>query len=104
MLIESIADLKNATNDEQSQFEVSKEAYDFCDQIRLAQISGSGADWSIAATNGWLALVTGFNHKIHRAFMSQEKRDIEDLKHIIMKKYIIKKTDSEGMYELVLRK
>ncbi|GEO63705.1 hypothetical protein [Companilactobacillus nantensis] len=103
MLIEKIEDLKKVTANKQTEFEVANAAFDFCYQIHMEQVVGSSADWSIAVTHGWMALVTGFNHKIHRAFMSQEKRDLQDLKHVIFTKYIIKKTDDNTKYKLVLR-
>lgn len=104
MLINNIEDLSKAVVNKQTGFEVSEAAFDFCDQIRMEQIVGSGADWSIAVTHGWLALVTAFNHKIHRTFMSQEKRDLEDLHHLISRQYIIRKMDDTTKYELILRK
>lgn len=103
MLINKIEDLKKASFESKPNFEVIGEAFDFCQQVLQAQVSGSGTDWSIAATGGWLALVTGLNHKIHRIFMSKEKKDQEDLRHIIFKDYIIKKTTVNNKYELVLR-
>ena len=50
-----------------------------------------------------MAIITLFNHKVHRAFMSQKKKDLADLKHVIFRHYIIKKTDDQNKYELVLR-
>jgi len=104
MLIDNVKDLQKVTTTHQTNFEVSQAAFDFCDEIRRSQILGSGADWSIAVTQGWLAIVTGFNHKIHRAFMSQNKKDLEDLTHVISRQYIIRKTDDKQKYELILRK
>ena len=104
ILIETIENLNSAIQAGKNNLEVGAEAFEFCDEIRREQVLGSGADWSIAATNGWLALITGFNHKIHRSFMSQTKRDREDLKHTIVTKYIIKKTETNDKYVLVLRK
>lgn len=104
MLIKNTEDLKRVIASKQTDFEVSEAAFDFCDQIRMEQIVGSGADWSIAVTHGWMALITALNHKIHRAFMSQEKRDLQDLKHVISRQYIIRKLDDKTKYKLILRK
>jgi len=104
MLIDNISDLTAAVTAKKSDFEVSKEAFEFCDEVRQSQISGSGTDWSIAVTYGWMAIITNFNHSIHRAFMSQEKKDREDLRHIVATKYIVKKTAVDDTYQLVLRK
>lgn len=103
MLIESIEDLKKATSDNEPDFEVSGAAFDLCYEIHMEQVVGSANDWSIAVTHGWMAIITLFNHKIHRAFMSQKKKDLADLKHVIFRHYIIKKTDDQNKYELVLR-
>ncbi|APU70818.1 hypothetical protein LCR01_01380 [Companilactobacillus crustorum] len=103
MIVDNLEGLQKATDTKAKNIKVIKTAFDFCDKIHQAQISGSGVDWSIAATGGWLALVTGFNHKIHRLFMNQEKKSAEDLQHIISKDYIIKKTDKSDEYELILR-
>jgi len=103
MLIENISALTAAVSAKDSDFEVGKEAFDICDEVRQSQISGSGTDWSIAVTYGWMAIITNFNHSIHRAFMSQEKKNREDLRHILATKYIIKKTAAADKYQLVLR-
>ncbi|KRN98405.1 hypothetical protein [Companilactobacillus kimchiensis] len=104
MLINSMKALQAAISTKENEFEVVDEAFDFCDEIHQAQVSGSGTDWSITATNGWMAIFTNFNHSIHRSFMKQAKRDREDLQHIISKSYIIKKTDVDDKYKLTLRK
>ncbi|MQS75707.1 hypothetical protein [Companilactobacillus halodurans] len=104
MTIDKINDLQTAVLGEQSDFLVKAEAFDFCDQILQSQVTGSGNDWSITATNGWMAIITGFNHKIHRLFMKQERKDNEDLRHQITKKYIIRKTELPEQYKLILRK
>ncbi|ALB28294.1 hypothetical protein [Companilactobacillus heilongjiangensis] len=103
MSIDSIEDLKKATSNNESAFEVSGAAYDLCYEIHMQQVVGSANDWSIAVTHGWMAIITLFNHKVHRAFMSQKKKDLADLKHVIFRHYIIKKTDDQNKYELVLR-
>ena len=104
MMIDSMDALKKVVFDKETGFEVTGAAFDFCNEIHLAQVSGSGAEWSIATTGGWLALVTSFNHMIHRLFMSQAKKDREDLKHVISKDYLIKKTTDNNKFELILRK
>ncbi len=104
MDISNIEDLKKAIDNRESGFEVGQSAFEFCDEIHREQVMGSGAEWSIATTAGWMGLVTGFNHWVHRKFMSEAKKQREDMKHIIIKEYIIKKTDQTDKYELVLRK
>ena len=103
-MIDNIKALSKAILEKKTDFEVTAEAFDFCNKIRKTQISASGNDWSIAATSGWLAIVTVFNHSIHRAFMKQENRDKEDLQHDINKFYIIRKTEQAGIYKMILRK
>ncbi|MFC6175633.1 hypothetical protein ACFQAV_02230 [Companilactobacillus huachuanensis] len=104
MLIDSIEDLKKATSNKENNFKVSGAAFDLCYEIHMEQVVGSANDWSIAVTHGWMAIITLFNHKIHRAFMSQKKKNRADLKHVIFRHYIIKKTDDNNKYELALRK
>lgn len=103
-MVDNIEDLKQVIAQREPDFEVSKEAFDLCYELHIEQVSGTGVDWSITATNGWMAIFTNFNHSIHRRFMSQKKRDKEDLKHLISELYIIKKTDQKDKFELVLRK
>ena len=104
MEINNLEDLKKAIDDRKNNFIVKQAAFEFCDEIHREQVMGSGAEWSIATTAGWMGLVTGFNHWVHRKFMSEAKKQREDMKHIIIKEYIIKKTDQTDKYELVLRK
>lgn len=104
MLIENINDLKAAVLTKRDNLEVVNEAFEFCDEVRRSLILGSANDWSIVATNGWMAIFTNFNHSIHRLFMSQSKKDREDIQHVLSKDYIIKKTAMADKYELVLRK
>ncbi|WP_119317370.1 hypothetical protein [Companilactobacillus formosensis] len=104
MKINNLEDLKKAIDNKENGFEVEQSAFEFCDEIHREQVMGSGAEWSIATTAGWMGLVTGFNHWVHRKFMSETKKQREDMKHIIIKEYIIKKTDQTDNYELVLRK
>lgn len=104
MLIDKIEDLQQAVAKKTTKFEVGGAAFEFCSVILRDQTSATGNDWSIVTTNDWMALVTTFNHSIHRRFMSQEKRDREDLSHTINKLYIIRKTDQADKYELKLRK
>lgn len=93
MLVDNLEDLQKRIQSKAESFEVTGAAFELCDQVHQAQVLGSGSDWSIVTTNGWLALVTAFNYKIHRLFMSQEKKQREDLRHIISTQYIIKKTE-----------
>lgn len=104
MLIDNVNDLKTAVLNKTDNFEVVKEAFEFCDEVRRSLILGSANDWSIVATNGWMAIFTNFNHNIHRLFMNQDKKDREDIQHVLAKEYIIKKTDVANKYELILRK
>ncbi|KRK92606.1 hypothetical protein [Companilactobacillus futsaii] len=104
MKISNLEDLKKAIDNRESGFEVERTAFEFCDEIHREQVMGSGAEWSIATTAGWMGLVTSFNHWVHRKFMSEAKKQREDIKHVIIKEYIIKKTDQANKYELVLRK
>lgn len=104
MLIEKIEDLQKAVADKKAGFTVTGAAYDLCAVVLRDQTSATGNDWSIVTTNGWMAIVTTFNHSIHRHFMKQEKRDREDLSHAINKNYIIRKTDQTNEYKLKLRK
>lgn len=103
MLIEKIEDLAKMVDQKASNFLVAGAAFEFCDEIRRSEIMASGNEWSIVTTQGWMALVTTFNHKIHRAFMSAEKISREDLKKLIIREYIIKKTSNTEQYQLVLR-
>lgn len=104
MEISNLEELKIAISTKENNFNVVNEAFDFCDEIHREQVMGSATEWSIAATAGWMGLVTGFNHWVHRKFMSEAKKQREDVKHVIFKEYIIKKTDQVNKYELVLRK
>lgn len=104
MSVDNLGDLKKLVQSKEDGFEVTGLAFEFCDQVHQAQVFGSGSDWSIAATNGWMALVTGFNHKIHRMFMSQDKKEREDLQHLISTQYVIKKTEQVEKYRLILKK
>lgn len=104
MFINSISSLAEQVSAKKSDFEVAQDAFELCDEVREGQISGSGTDWSIAVTYGWLAIITNFNHKIHRLFMSQESKDREDLRHLIATEYIVKTTDAVNIYKLVLKK
>ncbi|CAJ1187443.1 hypothetical protein FD33_GL000082 [Companilactobacillus paralimentarius DSM 13238 = JCM 10415] len=104
MSVDNLRDLKKLVQSKGDGFEVTGSAFEFCDQVHQAQVFGSGSDWSIAATNGWMALVTGFNHKIHRLFMSQDKKEREDLQHLISTQYVIKKTEQAEKYQLILKK
>ncbi|GAB5057103.1 hypothetical protein COSHB9_14910 [Companilactobacillus alimentarius] len=103
-MINNIEDLTNAVQQQKDQFQVSGKAFEFCDAIHQSQISASGNDWSIACSSGWMGIFTALNHYIHRRFMKQEKRDLEDLQHNISKNYIIRKTSQKGQYEMILRK
>lgn len=104
MSVKNIEDLKSAVLANENEFEVIGVAFDFCDEIRRSQLSASGNDWSIVASGGWMGIFTNFNHKIHRFFMSEEKKNREDLAHNISKNYIIRKTDQNNKYRLLLRK
>ncbi|HIY92142.1 hypothetical protein [Companilactobacillus sp. HBUAS56275] len=103
MSVDNLEDLQKNVQSSANNIEVTGKAFEFCDEVHQSQVFGSGSDWSIAATNGWMALVTGFNHKIHRLFMSQDKKQREDLQHLIITKYIIKKTEQTDKYQLILK-
>ncbi|APX71131.1 hypothetical protein M5C72_10195 [Companilactobacillus allii] len=87
----------------ENNIEVVGDAYEICNSVLQSQISATGNDWSITGSGGWLAIFSGFNQSIKRLFMSSSSKQLENLKRIIINKYVIRRTKKENTYLLELK-